>query len=321
MRDEEIDATVVVPARDAVETIARTLSALSRQDFDGEYEVLIVDNGSVDDTAEVASNSPACDRVLRRARGEGPGAARNEAAAVARGRVLAFTDADCEPAPQWLAAGVRALVDADVVQGAVRPAPDVFMGPFDRSLSVGCDVGLYQTASFFVKREVFAQLGGFEDWIGVGDSIRRPFGEDVWLGWRARRAGARVAFCPDALVHHAVLTGHARTSIEERRREEYFPFLAARVPELRDSFFYRRYFLSHRSAVFDLALAGTVLAIARRQPLALAAAVPYARQLLSEARAWGWRRVPLVASARVAADAVGAVSLARGSLRARAAVL
>jgi len=218
---------------------------------------------------------------------------------------------------------VDALAHADMVQGAVLPAAGVPMGPFDRSLAVASHTGLYQTASLFARRAAFAEVGGFEDWVGFepADDAHRPFGVDVWMVWRARRAGARVAFCPDALVHHAVFPGDARSAILERRRDRYFPSLAARVPELRDTFFHRRYFLSARSADFDLAAAGVALAVARRRPAALVAAVPYARRLLADSRGWGRRRAPAIAAARLAGDAVGAVSLLRGSLRARTPVL
>ena len=90
------------------------------------------------------------------------------------------------------------------------------------------------------------------------------------------------------------------------------------LPELRDACFHRRFFFSPRSAAFDLAVAGAVLAAARRRPaLAVLAAAPYARQLARDSRYWGRRRAPAIAAVRAAGDAVSLGALAIGSVRAR----
>jgi hypothetical protein len=78
------------------------------------------------------------------------------------GTALAFCDADCYPTKGWLAAGVRALEHAELVQGKVVPEPEVAMGPFDRSLWVTSSVGLWETANLFVTRDLFERVGGFE---------------------------------------------------------------------------------------------------------------------------------------------------------------
>jgi glycosyltransferase involved in cell wall biosynthesis len=313
------DVSVIVPARDVGNDLDELLVALGRQRFSGTYEVIVVDNGSRDDTAAHAERVGVVDQVIRRARGEGVGAARNAGAAAARGEALAFTDADCRPAPDWLAAGMRALEDADLVQGAVRPDPNVPMGPYDRSLGVTADRGLYQTANLLVDSVWFARVGGFRDWSTEGvEGGSRPFGEDVVFAWHARRAGARARFAPDALVHHAVIPGTSREWLGERLRVRHFAALAAWVPELREAFFYRRWFLSSRSAAFDLAIAGAVYGIARRRAIpAVAAAVPYARLVVRDARRWGWRRAPAIAGVRVVGDALASAALIAGSLRAR----
>ena len=123
--------SVIIPARDAAATLPRTLSSLEKQELDVAFEVIVVDNGSTDETAELAESHSLRPRVIRRTRGEGPAAARNEGAAAAFGSVLAFTDSDCEPAPTWLAQGLLALSNVDLVQGAVRPPPDVNRGPYE----------------------------------------------------------------------------------------------------------------------------------------------------------------------------------------------
>jgi glycosyltransferase involved in cell wall biosynthesis len=298
--------SVIVPARDAAATIGATLAGLAAQEHAPD-ELIVVDDGSGDATAELARAAGA--QVVAGA-GAGPGAARNAGAAVASGDVLAFLDADCEPQPGWLAAGLRAIADADLVQGRTTPPPGAAIGPFDRTLWVVAPWGLFETANLLVRRELFDRLGGFEPWLSPARS--KELAEDVWFGWRAVRAGARTAFCDEALVHHAVFERSARDYVAERLRLRYFPAMAARIPELRATFFHRRLFLTPRSAAFDAALAGVGLAALSRRAWPLALALPYVRLARRRPRAW---------PVDVAADAVGLGALLAGSVTARSPVL
>lgn len=311
-------ASVIIPARDAASTLRRTLDALGAQEAAESFEVVVVDDGSMDHTAALARAAPIGARVLRGG-GGGPAVARNLGVDGSEASVLAFVDADCEPTPGWLAAGLAALAEADLVQGAVTAPPGTSAGPFDRGISVHSETGLYETANLFVKREVFERIGGFESWLRPRRGIE--LGEDVWFAWRARRAGARTAFSAEALVYHPVTSRPPAAYIAEHARLRFFPAMARRIPELRDAFFYHRYFLSPRSAAFDLAAIGLTVATTRREWLPLAAVIPYGRLLLSDARRFGRRRAPGVAFVRAAADLVAAASLAVGSLRWRSAVL
>jgi len=306
---------VIVPARDSERTILRVLSAVAEQQAPGGHEVILVDNGSTDHTARVVEQAGLADRLIRRARGEGPGAARNAGAAAAHGEVLAFIDADCWPAPGWLAAGVAATEAADLVQGRVRPDPAVHAGPFDRTLSVNAAYGLFETANLFVRRDRFESLGGFPAGL---ERTGAPFGEDVLFGWQAQRSGARTSFCAQALAYHEVRSRTATGFIRERTRLALFPGLAREVPELREAFFYRRVFFSQRSASFDLAAAAVAAGLAAKRPAALAGAAPYLWLVASDARPWGLRSALPVALAGLAADAVGALALIAGSARAGA---
>lgn len=302
--------SVVVAARDAAPTLPATLRALAAQDLGETYEVLVVDNASRDETAAVAGSAGV--RVLRNPRDLGVAASRNRGAAAAAAPLLAFTDADCEPVPGWLAAGLAALRGgADLAQGAVAPPPGVSVGPWDRTLRVQGAGGLFETASLFVTRAAFERAGGFPEarpagpgpWPRAGEA---PFGEDARFGRRVRTLGGRVVFVPDALVHHAVFPRTRTAFVRERRRLRYFPTLAREVPLGR--------FLSARTRAFDAALAGVLAAAATRRPAPLLAALPYALA----ARPRRGRGHPLAdAVVEAAADVVAFASLAEGSLRAR----
>ncbi len=309
--------SVIVPAHDAEATLARTLAALHAQDLDEPFETIVVDDGSSDGTAAIAAAEPGV-RVVNHPAPLGPGPARNSGVEAATGTLLAFTDADCVPEPGWLRAGVAALAEADLVQGAVRADPTVTPAPFDRTVWVVAEVGLYETANLFVRRASFEAVGGFEDWLGA--RIGKPLAEDLWLGWRLRRAGARIRFAEEALVHHAVFRRTAAEYVAERVRLTYFPDIVEKVPELRAELLFARVFLNRRTAAFDLALAGLLTALATRSPLPLAAALPYGWIWARGARRWG-RRAPAAGAADLVADAVGFAALVLGSVRRRSPVL
>lgn len=307
-------ASIIVPARDAERTLPRTLQGLAEQDAEVDHELIVVNNGSRDGTVAIAREHAAVTRVIERARGDGPGPARNAGAAEASGEVLAFIDADCWPAAGWLRSGLAAIASRDLVQGRVLPDPDAQLGPFDRTLSVGSAHGLFESANLFVRRDMFERVGGFPP--GLEGAEGAPFGEDVIFGWSARRLGARTGFAAAALAYHEVRARTPSEFIAERARYAMFPALAVEVPELRDAFFYRHWFHSRRSALFDLAAFSGVVAVLRRNPRALVGAVPYLRLLTTSARRWGRSQMPAAALAELVADGYGALALISGSVRA-----
>jgi glycosyltransferase involved in cell wall biosynthesis len=308
--------SVVVAARDAEATLGRCLAALVRQS-EQDIEVIVVDDGSSDSTAALAENATGPVRLVRQP-SAGAASARNRGVAEASSDLIAFTDADCFPEPGWLERGLGALEGADLVQGRVDPEEIELPLPFDRSLSVTRPSPFFETANLFARRAMLEQVGGFE--APVGDVGGRPFGEDMWLGWRACRTGARVAFSPDARVRHAVFRSSAADWVLEHWRRRLFPPMVARVPELRRELCFGRLFLDRRTAAFDLALAAAAAALVSRRPAPLVAAGPYAWLALRDAAPWrslGPQRL----AATVAADALGCAALVAGSLRARTPVL
>jgi succinoglycan biosynthesis protein ExoA len=200
--------SVVVAARNAAGVIAACLTSLAAQTLT-DHEVVVVDDGSTDETADIASAHGA---VVVRSAAVGASAARNLGIERARGRIVAFTDADCTVPPSWLASLVAAI-ETTGATGVGGPQRNVFPGgvagadafdAFFRLASVVSDYtrsggGLRNVShnascnSAYVKDELLA-IGGFAAGLWPG--------EDVDLDLRLRARGARLVFVPDAVVHH-----------------------------------------------------------------------------------------------------------------------
>ena len=232
--------------------------------------MIVVDDGSRDETLRDRRTLTGPVAAGPLPRSEGPGGARNRGVRAARAPVLAFTDADCFPTPQWLARGLEAIADAELVQGRVAPDPAVPRTPFDRTLWVERDGGFYQTANLFVRRETFDAVGGFRDW-----ALERP-GRRRWSADRRRgramqdadRRGHAVRLeRPAGSAPAAPSPGGAGPPRGRRRAASRdaiadrwhwtrdMPGLARLVPELREATFYRRWFFGEWTAQFDLAVA------------------------------------------------------------------
>lgn len=320
--------SVIIPARDAAPTLQRTLLALREQTFQGQFEVIVVDDGSADETASIAERHAPLVTLVRSERSEGPGAARNRGVRAARAPVLAFTDSDCFPTPQWLAEGLGAIAEADLVQGAVAPDPATARTPFDRTVKVDGENGFYQTANLLVTREAFEAVGGFRDWLLQGARERRvsadrrrrratrtPIGEDTLFGWSARRRGIRSSFAPTALVHHAVVPGDLGDEIADRWHWACdMPGLARMVPELRRATFYRTWFFHRRTARLDVAVAGLAAMALTRRRACLLALVPYCDWVVREAVRWPGRDSVSFALGSVVADLATLAGLVKGSV-------
>jgi glycosyltransferase involved in cell wall biosynthesis len=201
--------SVVVPVRDGARVIGGCLDALTAQRGAPPYEVLVVDNGSTDTTAAAVRAHPSAPTLLAESR-PGSYAARNAGIIAAAGSVLAFTDADCTPAPTWLAEAVAALDGAELAAGRIAmyrsPRPTV-VERYDRAVylrqeDLVRDHGWAVTANLVVRRSVLDDVGSFDPTL--------PSGGDREFCLRARAAGHRLVYAPDAVVGH-----HPRTRIRE----------------------------------------------------------------------------------------------------------
>jgi glycosyltransferase involved in cell wall biosynthesis len=198
--------TVVVPTSNRASYLQVTLSSLAAQDFDGEWETLVVDDASRDSTADVIERFGV--RSLRQPEPFGPNPARNAAFAAASSDLIALVDDDVWAPPHWLrslVAGAERHPDADVLGGPIRAR---FDGPAPRScgreeppitsLDLGPDdrvVDLVWSANFAFRRRAFELAGPFPADIPPGGD------EEEWLH-RLAAAGGRVVYVADAWLEH-----------------------------------------------------------------------------------------------------------------------
>ena len=185
--------TVVVAAYNGEKFLRETLESVFAQDFDS-YEVVFVDDGSQDGTAEIAKSFPV--RYLHQENGGLP-AARNAGLALARGELIAFLDDDDLLPPSKLRVQAAYLLDHPetgcvlgrqewIVEEGVEPPP------MPRDPIFG-EVGGIQLVTAMVRRRVLEELGGFDE------SYR--YAEDRDLFIRMREHGVEIAVLPDLVLH------------------------------------------------------------------------------------------------------------------------
>jgi cellulose synthase/poly-beta-1,6-N-acetylglucosamine synthase-like glycosyltransferase len=201
--------SVIVPVYNGASEIGRCLDAVLAQDF-SDYEVVVVDNGSTDGTGDLVAKRPVT--VVREDDTPGSYAARNRGIEAAHGDLIAFTDADCAPAPDWLSRLVPLFDDAHlhVAGGEVEAAPAdnevaAYMaarGFLSHRHTMTHPFRPYlQTANVMYRRAVFDAVGPFTPELLSGG--------DADMSWRAQEAGlGPIRFVPEARVLH-----HHRTDV------------------------------------------------------------------------------------------------------------
>lgn len=192
--------SIIIPAYNAAATLARCLEACLAQTH-AKTEIIVVDDGSTDDTSRIAQEFPVhCVRQENR----GPAAARNRGAAEAKGAVLAYTDADCVPDPQWIE---RLLEGFEETVGAVGGTyaianPDSLLAQMvheeiaQRHRRLRNEVDFLGSFNVAYLKDAFEQTGGFDETFTAASA------EDNDLAYRLQDAGYRLRFTASARVAH-----------------------------------------------------------------------------------------------------------------------
>ena len=201
-------ATIIVPTFNRAPILGECLEALLNQEYPADYEVIVVDDGSSDETPALLSEwSTRHGRRMRafRQQNSGPARARNRGAREAHGRILAFTDDDCVAEPSWLASLVQTIENAEcgVAAGVMINRESTWVSRYivkeaviDQHLAADGSVRELITGNFGIRSDVFHREGGFDEQIKVAG------GEDTEFGLRLQSNGYRIAYAPEARVLH-----------------------------------------------------------------------------------------------------------------------
>jgi len=227
--------SVVVPTRNRAGYLDVALASLRDQTGAPPHELLVVDDGSTDDTVAVAARH-GVRAIAARAPG-GLNAGRNTGIAATRAELIAFVDDDVWAPPGWLAAlvaGAARHPEADALGGPIEarlvgPAPrfcgreqppitSLDLGPADR------DAEFVWGANMAVRRAAIDRIGPFDE------SLRGNGDEEDWL-LRLRAAGGRVGYVADAGLEHRRVGDDSR--LRSLARAEYRNGRAARRNDIR----------------------------------------------------------------------------------------
>lgn len=195
--------SVIVCSYNGAKTLDRCLESLKHVNYP-DYEVILVDDGSKDNTQEIAAKHSWVVNIKQE--NKGLSYARNVGGWAAKGEIIAYTDSDCMADPDWLYYLVGTLISGnyagvggpnisppaeDWIQACVAAAPGgpnhVLLTDVIAEHIPGCNMAFYKWA--------FEKVGGF-------DPEYRKAGDDVDFCWRLQQEGQVIAFSPSAIVWH-----------------------------------------------------------------------------------------------------------------------
>lgn len=198
--------SIIIPVYNGAQTIGECLNSLVRLNYPYEaYEVIVVENGSTDNTTQIVQQYPV--RLLH-SQQRGPAAARNMGIGQSKAEVIVFTDADCIAHPDWLLELVKPYQKSEIggVAGEIQAYrhPDRnFIEQFSDDFSPLKNFisgeheflpHLY-TANASYRRELLLQVGGFNPGLFTG--------EDVDLSWRIQlQTSSKIDYAPQAVIEH-----------------------------------------------------------------------------------------------------------------------
>lgn len=200
--------SIIVPTYNDHKRLGGLLQSLDRLEFEEPFEVIVVDDGSTDDTPTLCFEwskhwHPYVFHYVRLKENKGPGIARNTGLERAEGTFVAFTDSDCRVHPLWLKNLVSAIKPEEKIVGCggrVKAISESSMYArlylFHQVLEPPTQLHYLVTCNCCFLREPLFEVGGF-----AGD-IRNPGGEDIAACIKLWKRGWRFAYQKDAIVYH-----------------------------------------------------------------------------------------------------------------------
>jgi cellulose synthase/poly-beta-1,6-N-acetylglucosamine synthase-like glycosyltransferase len=201
---ETMSVSIIIPTFNGASRVGNCLDALLQQTVGRDAEILVVNDGSTDDTANVVASYSGV-RLISQVNG-GPAAARNRGAEEAKGTIILFTDDDCVPMADWLSAMIEPFNHAEVigVKGAYRTRQRSLAARFvqveyeDRyRMMAGLpSIDFVDTYSAGFRRDRFLEMNGYDT------SFPLACAEDAELSFRMSARGWIMKFVPGAIVYH-----------------------------------------------------------------------------------------------------------------------
>ncbi|NLI10656.1 MAG: glycosyltransferase [Elusimicrobia bacterium] len=198
--------SIIIPAYNASKTIRQCLREVLKQSESFDCEIIVVDDGSKDETGEIIKNEFKTVNLLIQ-ENAGPAKARNYGATVAKGDYIIFTDSDCEPADNWLEEMIRPFqLDPEIigVKGIYKTKQKEITARFVQLeyedkydvMKKFKYIDFIDTYSAAFKKNIFWEVGGYDTRFRVACS------EDVDLSFKLSNKGYKMIFNPNAIVYH-----------------------------------------------------------------------------------------------------------------------
>jgi glycosyltransferase involved in cell wall biosynthesis len=219
---EARSASIIIPTFNGASRIGNCLGSLVQQTIGRDVEILVVDDGSTDNTANVVRSYSSVRLIAQT--NAGPASARNRGALEAKGKILLFTDDDCVPMPDWLDAMLEPFKDLDVVgaKGIYRTHQKSLAARFVqieyedkyRMMAGLPSIDFIDTYSAGFRRDRFLEMAGYDTSFPVACA------EDVELSYRMSARGWKMKFVPAAIVYHT----HPDTFLRYLKKKYKFAF-------------------------------------------------------------------------------------------------